>query len=70
MIYEGKLYGKVAGKYIPLEMTASEIEALKEENRRLKDFLGWEFSEGGETQYAWRDINGKQHNIFIIESQT
>ncbi len=25
--------------------------------------------EGGETQYAWRDINGKQHNIFSIEPQ-
>ena len=36
MTYEGKLYGKVAGKYIPLEMTASEIEALKEENEWLR----------------------------------
>jgi cell division protein FtsB len=43
MKYEGKVYGKVAGRYIELTQTVQDleklIEDLKQENHRLKDAL-------------------------------
>ena len=36
MKYEGRLYGKVGGKHIQLEMTSDQVDALIEENKRLR----------------------------------
>ncbi len=36
MKYEGKIYAKVAGKYIALVETAQDIDALKAENEKIK----------------------------------
>ena len=43
MEYTGKLYGKIAGRYIELTQTVEDLEQLiadlTEENHRLKDIL-------------------------------
>ena len=39
MKYEGKIYAKVAGKYIALVETAQDIDALKAENKRLREVI-------------------------------
>ena len=39
MKYEGKIYGKVGGKYIALQENAADIDRLKSQNARLLEAL-------------------------------
>ena len=39
MNYIGKLYGKYAGKYIPLTATSEDVDKLERENARLREVM-------------------------------
>jgi hypothetical protein len=35
MIYEGKLYGKIGSRYIPLKMTSDDVDELKQRHTEI-----------------------------------
>lgn len=39
MEYRGSLFGKVGGRYIPLDMTADDVDALRDSLKELYDLL-------------------------------
>ena len=44
MKYEGKLYGKIGNKYIPLKMHSTEVDKAKSDSERLEWLITYHFS--------------------------
>jgi hypothetical protein len=59
MRYEGKLYAKVAGKYVPLTETTEDVEKMRQDQKRLnwmEEQAGHVFDKGqGDHRRIWKN---------------